>query len=241
MDIKNSLYQLGLKGREADVYLASLELGAGSVSQLAKKSGLKRTTIYDILEGLIQKGLIVQTKKGKKRLFYAEEPRFLEKLIENKKTVFRDILPLLESIHNTAGTKPKIRYYEGREGLKEIYRDTLNFSGELLAFVTENILSHLGEDFANEYIKKRKKSKITVRAIGPDTDDVIKYKKNDREQMRQTRLVPKEKFPFSIEMDIYGNKIFFASFKEQMGIIIESSEIAKNMRFLFDLAWAGAK
>ena len=241
MDIKNALYQLGLKGHETDVYLASLELGAGSVSQLAKKAGLKRTTVYDILDGLMQKGLVIQTKKGKKRLFYAEEPQFLEKLIESKKAVFKDVLPFLESIHNTAGTKPKIRFYEGKEGLKEIYRDTLDYKGELLAFVTENILSYLGEDFADEYIKKRKKSKITVRAIGPDTDDVIKYKKNDKGEFRQTRLVPKEKFPFSIEMNIYGNKIMFASFREQMGIIIESSEITKNMKFLFELAWSGAK
>jgi len=30
------------------------------------------------------------------------------------------------------------------------------------------------------------------------------------------------------------------SFSENLGLIVESNEIAKNMRFLFELAWLGA-
>jgi hypothetical protein len=40
-------------------------------------------------------------------------------------------------------------------------------------------------------------------------------------------------------MNIYGNKVAFMSFSEQLGLIIESNEIAKNMKFLFELAWNG--
>lgn len=49
MTINKSLEQLGLVGKKADVYLASLELGSASVIEIAKKAGVKRTTCYDIL------------------------------------------------------------------------------------------------------------------------------------------------------------------------------------------------
>lgn len=241
MNLNETLAQFGLINKEDDVYLACLELGLASVNEIAVKANIKRTTAYDVLANLIKKGLVGQTQKGKKRLFYAEQPEKLNKLLEEKQAKLAEIMPMLKSLYNTAGEKPKIRYYEGKEGLKEVYCDTLNYTGELLAFVTENILKYLGDDFADEYIKKRKKTRITVRVIGPDTEEIIAYKKVDKEFIKQTRLVPKEKFPFTIEMNIYGNKIAFMSFKEAMGVIIESNEIAANMRLLFELAWQGAK
>ena len=236
MQLNETLAQFGLINKEDDVYLACLELGQAGVSEIAIKANIKRTTAYDVLANLMKKKLVAQTQKGKKRLFYAEEPEKLNKLLEKKQNKLKEIMPVLKSLHNTAGTKPKIRYYEGKEGLKEVYRDTLNYQGELVAFVTENIIKHLGQNFADEYIKKRKKAQITVHAIAPKTEEMIEYQKNDKEFIKQTKLVSKEKFPFTIEMNIYGNKLAFMSFKEEMGIIIESNEIANNMRLLFE--WA---
>ncbi|MBA3047172.1 hypothetical protein KKC83_05925 [Patescibacteria group bacterium] len=237
MQLNEILSQFGLINKENDVYLACLELGQAGVSEIAIKADIKRTTAYDVLSGLMNKKLVGQTQKGKKRLFYAEEPEKLSKLLEEKQNKLKEVMPILKSLYNTAGAKPKIRYYEGKEGLKEVYRDTLNYQGELAAFVTENIIQHLGKDFADEYIKKRKKARITVRAIAPDTKEMVEYQKGDKEFIKQTRLVSKEKFPFTIEMNIYGNKLAFMSFKEEMGIIIESNEIANNTRLLFELAW----
>jgi HTH-type transcriptional regulator, sugar sensing transcriptional regulator len=243
MDIKPILKQFDLKPKEIDVYLACLELGSSNAIAIAKKAAVIRTTVYDILVSLINKGLIVQSQKGKKRLFYAEEPEKLNNLLEDKRKKLGEIMPLLKSIYNTAGTKPKIRYYEGKDGLKEVYRDTyrFGFKGDLVAFVTEDIISRLGLDFANEYIQARSKHKIFARVIGPDTEAIKNYKKDDKKFFKETRLVDHKKFPFSIEMNIYGQKISFLSFKEEMGIIIESTEIAKNMKLLFELAWQGAK
>ncbi len=239
--LSQTLAEFGLENKEDEVYLACLELGAAPVAKIAKKAGIKRTTAYDVLANLAKKGLVGQTQKGKKRLFYAEEPEKLKKLLVEKQKKLTEIMPILKSLYNTAGNKPKIRYYEGRSGLREVYQDTLTYRGELLAFVTENVINKLGAQFAQEYIKKRTAARIKVRVIGPDTEEIIAYKKEDKKYLKETRLVPKEKFPFTIEMNIYGNKLAFMSFKEEMGIIIESNEIAANMRLLFELAWQGAK
>jgi len=53
--------------------------------------------------------------------------------------------------------------------------------------------------------------------------------------------VPKDKYSFSPEIDIYDNKVMIASWKDKMGIIIESKEIADAMKKVYELAWAEAK
>jgi sugar-specific transcriptional regulator TrmB len=241
MNLSTQLTQFGLNEKQAVVYLALLELGASSVINIAKKTGILRTTVYDVLIELEKKGLLTQTKKAKKRLFLAQDPENLEKILEEKKNRLQELMPALKSLINTSGTKPVIRYYEGLEGIKEVYRDTLKYKGKLFAFVTENIISKLGQNFADEYKTKRVKAQITVQVIGPDTQEIKEYKKTDQKDLKETRLVPKEDFPFSIEMNIYGNKVAFMNFQESLGLIIESNEIAKNMQFLFELAWRGAQ
>ena len=43
------------------------------------------------------------------------------------------------------------------------------------------------------------------------------------------------------EINIYDNKVMIASWREKLGIIIESSEIADAMKKIYELAWAEAK
>jgi len=149
------LEQFGLNGRKADVYLAALELGSASVIDISKKASVKRTTCYDILQDLMRDGLISETVRGKKRLFVGEEPEKIQRQLKHKERLFSEILPQLQSIHNVRGSKPKIRFYEGKEGLKEVYGDTLKYNGEILGFASYDVVNTLGLDWADEYLKKR--------------------------------------------------------------------------------------
>ncbi|EFK95675.1 transcriptional regulator, TrmB [sediment metagenome] len=237
MDINNFLHQFGLSNKESDVYLACLELGSTTVNEISIKANIKRTTTYDVLASLIKQGLIIQTQKAKKRLFYAESPERLKKLLEEKLDKLNQVMPLLKSFCNTIQGKPKIMFYEGRDGLKKVYEDALNYPPEMLAIVTENVLTHLDKDFCDDYIKRRTRLNIRVRAIASENKEMSRYKSEDEKYIKQTKLVAADKFLFTIEMMIYGNKVAFISFKEKLGIIIESEDINNNMRAFFGLAW----
>ena len=65
--------------------------------------------------------------------------------------------------------------------------------------------------------------------------------KHNKEEMRTAVLVPKDKYCFSPEINIYDNKVMIASWREKLGIIIESEEIADAMKKIYELAWLGAK
>lgn len=239
MEIKQVLEQFGLHGKKADVYLASLELGSSTVIAIAKKSGVKRTTCYDILMELEKEGLVSETAKGKKRLFIGEDPEKIKRDLANKERLFSEILPQLKSIHNVSGTKPKIRFYEGAEGVKEVYNDTLKYSGEFVAFGSEDVVKILGEHWTNDYLRRRVARGIRVRAILPRTEYLEKeIQGKDQEQLRATKLIDRKKYPFSIEIDIYGHsKIALLSSKELLGVIIESTEIYSTLKFIFEILW----
>ncbi|MCX6765463.1 MAG: hypothetical protein NT136_00670 [Candidatus Moranbacteria bacterium] len=239
MEIKSVLKQFGLEGKKADVYLAALELGSATVIEIAKKAEIKRTTGYDILLDLEKLGLISETMKGRRRFFIGEDPENIQKKLKEKESLFSEILPQLKSVYNIKGVKPKIRFYEGKEGLREVYADTLKYSGEMLAFASEDVAKVLGTDWVNNYLKTRTKKGIRVRAIMPGTEFLTKeIISRDREQLRTTKTINPKKYPFSIEINIYGyQKVALMSSKEETGLIIEGAEIYNTMKLIFELLW----
>ena len=239
MEIKHFLAQFDLIGKKADVYLAVLELGSGTVIEIARKSEIKRTTVYDILLDLEKSGLIYQTTKVNKRLFVAEDPEKLKKKLEEKERVLGEMLPQLRSLYNIKGIKPKIKFYEGKEGLRQVYADTLNYGGEILAFASEDVVKVLGMNWANDYLAKRVKRGIRARIILPKTEIIERdFNPLDQKQLRSSKLVSAKKYPFSIEINIYGHqKVALMSSREEMGIIIEGAEIYNTLKLIFELLW----
>ncbi|KKQ44608.1 MAG: Transcriptional regulator, TrmB [Candidatus Moranbacteria bacterium GW2011_GWC2_37_8] len=228
MDIKNTLEQMGLGGKKADVYLAALELGSSSVM-----------TCYDILLDLIHEGLISETSKGKKRLFVGEDPEKIQRNLKNKERLFAEILPQLQSINNVRGSKPKIRFYEGKEGIKEVYEDTLKYNKEILGFASYDVIGIMGKEWANEYLAKRIKNGIYGKGIIPGTEPMLRdYISKDQEQRRSTKVIDAKKYPFSIEINIYGHQsVALMSAKEEIAVIIEGAEIHNTMKLIFELIW----
>ena len=246
MDIKTVkiIENLGLESKEARAYLAALELGGASVLEIAKKANIERVNTYYVLESLEQKGLVYESKRGKGRKFYAIGPdKFIEQ-VQEKVSDFHGILPDLRAIENRKENKPKIRYFEGIEGIKQAYADTLRIDAkneEILSVATAvGVYSYLG-DWIGKYLEKRIQKGIHIRAIIEDSDEARTHKDNDREELRVTKLVPKEKFPFKNEINIYGNKVMIASYADLMAAVIESQDVAETQRAFFELAWEGAE
>ena len=240
MKINQILSQFGLTHKKDEVYLASLELGAATTIEIAKKAGIKRTTCYDVLLELKNDGLIYETAKGKKRLYVAEDPEKILGDLKKKESLFSEILPQLKSVYNVAGIKPKIRFYEGKAGLIEIYDNTLKYSGEILAFASADAVSVLGINWANEYIEQRVKKRIYYKGIISKSISSLEnqFLAKDQEQLRSSKIIDNKKYPFSNEIMIYGfQKVAIVSAKDLMGVIIESSEIYQTQKAIFELLW----
>ncbi len=244
---QNAFQRLGLTRKESDVYFAFLSMGVGKVSDIAKKAGINRTNAYDILANLSKKGLVSISGKEPKQEYRCENPesflKFLKNEAEKKQEDYRYaelLLPELKSLYKT-GTRPQVKFYEGIEGLKQVYEDTLTASGPFVAMASyEDMHKTLGSYFP-QYYRRRAAKGLFVRGIVPSTPLSAERERMNKFEARELAQVPKELFDISPDIEIYDNKVMIASWREKLGIIIESEEIADAMKKLFELAWKEAK
>ncbi|MES3032066.1 MAG: helix-turn-helix domain-containing protein [Patescibacteria group bacterium] len=247
IQLKLNLQSFGFSDKEVIVYVALLELGKGTVRQISSKAGINRTTAYDILGSLTNKGLVSISGKEPKSEYAVEPPgaitAYLKKQAEQisehiKKS--ETIIPELELLH-AKQNRPKIRFYEGKEGLEHVYEDTLTSSEAIRAYATIDDMHKALPNYFPKYYQRRAEKNISIRAIVPETILGQERRTHDAEEKRDIAFVPADKYYFSPEINIYDNKVMIASWREKLGIIIESTEIADSMKKIYELAWAEAK
>ena len=247
-EVEKLLELSGFSDKEIAVYFASLLLGRGTVSEISRKSGVSRTHCYIILGDLVSKGLISVLGKEPKQEFLAESPLKLKEYLQEKflrqKDTFEKIekkIPDLISIHKT-GDRPRVRFYEGINGLKTVYEDTLSTKENVVVgFLAYDELHKTLPNYFPDYYKRRAQRGLLGKAIVTDTEQGEARVGLNKEEMRETLFVPKDEYYFIPEIDIYDNKIMIASWREKLGVIIESEEIADAMKKIFKLAWIGAE
>ena len=239
--IIEKLERAGLTEKEANVYLAVLELGEATIAQITKKSRVKRSTVYEMLELLKKKKLVSQVHRGKRPIFIGENPQKIIGILEESKKEMENTMPELLSIMNILDRKPKIRYFDGIEGVREVFEDTLRYPDQEILTWFPYPYINLGEDyFLDRYMPERAKRKIWARAIVPDTEANRAFSKGETERIiTRTKFISGDYFQkFDIEMKLYGKAKFgIISYKEDLGIIIESQKIYDGMKAIFEGMW----
>lgn len=239
-----SLEKLGLEQKEQQIYLTLLQLEKATANQIALKADIKRPTTYDILARLQKEGFVAETTENDKRLFIATPPDKLNELLDEKKRQLDYDLPLLLSIYNSKTNRPKVAYYEGLEGIRQLYEDTLatlKEGDEILAFVTNDTIKYL-KDYAVEYVRRRAEKGIFLRGIYENTPELAAHLEKNIEELRSAKTVDPGFFPLKNEINIYANKVIMITYApEPYGVMIESNEIADTQRSIFEMAWNGIK
>lgn len=243
----DDLKTIGLTDQEALVYLAGLELGPSSILKLAKKVGVNRTSLYHTMGGLLKKKLFVESVQGKKRVFVAEGAPALKTLIQSKLAHVDVIAEGLKALTRTSTAKPIIKFYEGLEGIKTVFRESAKSKEKkTYAFVCIDRLatqsSGLVDFWLNEYTALRKKHDNFAQLIMADSEGGKKYKAMDKEKLRETRLLPASTYNFPAEFMVVDDRVilFVFSEKEQFVVSVESAAIAETLKMIFRLCWQQA-
>ncbi|MBN1494227.1 hypothetical protein JW911_00640 [Candidatus Peregrinibacteria bacterium] len=259
--LEGILKKIGLTEKEAQVYLGLLELGSQPASVIGKKTKINRSTTYLILESLMKKGYVNQHVRADVKYFTAADPQVVvqslereEQQIQESRKAMIDLLPDFYSLSNPLSIKPKVRFYEGEEGVKRAMEDTLSSKEVLLSWDAMdswfNATSNL-QKFIRDYAKLRvEKYKIPVRVLVPDTPIARQYLLNEypglkekKDPLMEIRWIPKGVRVFKNEINVYDDKVSIVSLakNELIGIVIESHEIAQTHRSIFELAWKAGK
>lgn len=252
--VEKILEKIGLSEKEVKIYLAILELGQDTIQNIAKKANIQRPTAYIILDSLRNKGLVTTVEKARKTLFAAETPQHLERLLQKsqedireKQNELKNIIPELQAIFNLAEKKPKVKFYEGKEGViamhEEFLRLTRKGKKDTVGLTPIDELFRVFPDYEETYTKRRAEQGVKSKVIYTSDKGPIARKSTKKNLLREARFVPKSKFPFSSGLSAYGDKyLTLVSYKDQlMGVSIESKELTQSFRSIFELAWEAAK
>lgn len=250
--LENELQNLGLSDKEARVYLASLRLGKSTVQEIANQAGVNRGTCYNVIEYLMKKGLMSTYTQGKKTFFTAESPERLRSLIRMEEQELRDkdvrfskYLPELLSLYNSVDNRPKVKYFEGWEGLGAIQEEYLKAKNKRIDNIlcldnVERVLPSVASNYTPRRISKGIRSRfLYISKKGPDKE----LENTDEAELRESRYIPFEKFPFQADITIFDDKVSLENYGKDkiLGVLIEDQEIADSIRTMFEYIWDNAK
>jgi sugar-specific transcriptional regulator TrmB len=245
--IDTLLPKLGFSDKEVAVYMFLLGKGKATPGMVSKDTGLKRGITYFVLYSLEKRGLVSMYEKGKKTWFQIENPRRLLDMVREQKEEVQTLehsvkfmLPKLVSQFKIAIDKPTVRYFEGEEGLKEVFEDIYGPKDDIVWGCVD---LEKGEDAVPDYIvqklvPKRIKNKLMAHTFFGDSPAAETLHENDASSYRKSVLVDKVAYPLPAEIDIYEDKIAMLSFEkgEFIGLLIENQAFAETLRSIFKLA-----
>ncbi len=237
---EKALLACGLNKKEAKLYLASLGLGSATVNELAKKSGLKRTTIYSLIDSLKARGILKEVRRRGKKYFFSIDPQQLYEEMGDKLTLFKGALNYLISLRNKAEQRPQVIFYEGAEGFKQLWKDIFASGVKEYLNITsgEEFLTFVKESYVlNKIITKKVSPGIKSRQIITHSRYARDIVTKDAKENRISKIAPRE-FLFPATEIIFGDKVaIFTGRFENIIMLIDSEEISNTHRAYFEILW----
>lgn len=242
MNLMEQLERLDLKGRQAKVYLALLQLGSASAIEIAKYTKLKHPTVYDVLDLLREKQLVCETVSGRRRLFSPEDPARLAEIENRRKEALDAVLPDLYALYRGGEKRPRVHYYEGAEGGEALRSALLNVKAKEYFYfgAVREMLKLSTPECEAEYVRQRIRRgiwswSIRIRAREMPEEE---YMRPGEKNLRHVRY-----FPRAISDNISGLYLFdrtvaiASGLKENYTVFLESEELFILMKSLWQCMW----
>jgi sugar-specific transcriptional regulator TrmB len=242
-DIAGVLRDLDLSDKEIALYLLLLQVGTAPASTLGERADIQRSTAQYTCQQLEKRGIVRMVQKGNTYLYTAESPEKLLLLLQKQQRDLQAkgerverIIGELKAMQNPLGVMPRVQFYEGKEGVEELYDkilqlekpiDSFEDKGDMVAFIPEKV---------DTFIKTRVDKQIWNRVICPSATPI---NQDDSRAFRKVRTLPVAQFPFSCDVKICGDQVSIFSFEKNtaVGIAIQHRDIANNFRLLFEQMW----
>lgn len=238
------LQSFDLDEKESLIYKTCLQHGYQTAAEVADNTGIKRPTVYVILDRMKEKGFIKEDASGSANQFGATSPRDVLKLLNHKKQTFQTqiaqweaYIPELEAIAKKEFQAPRVRFFRGQESMTRVYEEALaqkTWSGIVnttnVADNFEEYLWKIGETFRSREMR--------VRDIVVDCAIGREYKRRYEGGSVEIRLLREER---SVMTDtiILEDRFFLLSFEEHEMLVldIESPAITQSQMVMFDALW----
>jgi len=240
----DNLKELGLSEGQISVYSAVLDFGIGSLNRIHEKTGIERRNIYDILNKLIEKGLISYTIEKGKRTYQCTHPNKILEEIKLKKSALQNLEKQLPQIHEMFDiSKPEIRaeVFRGNEAIKSLLEESLEYKEQYWIGGNSGVESTPMKNWFKHWMQRRVDRRVIMHDLvdygtfleGLNPNDIKTHKKNYYKYCR----LPKElKSPMVVL--IFGDKVAQILWsKQSFAFVLESTEIKESFMRYFEYFW----
>jgi len=241
------LMKIGLTKGEAKVYSSLLELGPSTVGPLLKRAKVAHSNIYEILDRLLEKGIVTIIIKNGVKTFQSVSPINLSKYLEKKqieldsqKEILNIILPRIQDIEKTF-PKQEAMLFIGIRGLTAAYKEF--FSGatksdeNLWVYVHDEQYATVSDKFYLHTWMEIGKN-IKSRGIGDESYKKSPFIKEFRKKY-EFRYV---NFPIFSHGEVFKDRFLLISWEEPViSVLVKAKHVSDNFRKYFDSVWNVSK
>jgi len=236
------LEEFSLTPTEENVYLTLLKLGSSPAADIIKKTQLHRTTVYDVLNRLIEKGLVNFITKNKKKYYSAVSPsKFFDiaseekQKAEEKQKLAKEIIKEINLIKTEHKAENIAQIFMGEQGQRTFMKDIIDIGEDFFVFGSAGSAKESLPLYIEQWAEQRKKKNIKAKILATERTRAPIWKLN------QIKYLPKG-YQSPTVTTIYGDKIaIFIDEIPPLIIIIESQKVAQSYKNYFDLLWKIAK
>ena len=248
---KTILSKLGLNEKEIEIFLFLSKNKVQTVKQIADATSINRTTAYRHIETLRQKGLVKWLISQRGIKVEATPPENLRILLDTQKreieqtsTNLPQLIDMLQRLKPSPKLETKIRYYEEKEGIEQLFWNTLKTTESTRSYAPMRRREFIDPAFEykleEEWVCRGLKDKIIT------NENRLPYiRKKLHLLYKKTldiRIIPRRQFYITNDIIIYNYTFAIASLEKNnlVGVEIENAEIAKTQKSIFDLIWQTA-
>lgn len=239
MNIEEEFRQLDFTDNEIKVYLTLLRVGRSKAGKLAKEASIERTSTYNSLKKLIEKGLVASVIESNESVFSPAEPSKIIDMFKEKQERASLIVPKLKELKKFEREKESILKFRGYSGVKTVLNDVLNScktGDEYLIMGTEGQLSERIPVFAKIFVSRKDTKKLRARILMKESSEG-----KPQSKFTKVRFVPQEVVS-PANVTIYSDKVAVVLWSETPeAIIIDNSDVAKTFKSYFEFMWKSAK
>lgn len=237
----NNLITIGFEEKEARIYLALLELGEATATQISERSQITRALVYHIIEKLKIKGYAQELPNSKIKKFIALDA---DRIIQNVSTSLEDLrvmLPYLRTISGKSGSEPKIEYFEDQSALSAVYRMYNRAKNVRYATSIQQLNEYIPSEvhqWKNRYKKGMKGKEVTF--LLENTPEDIDWGHAMASFGHNVYVLPKD-LTFNMDLSIVDNSVGITSFNPFFVVIVHSQSIAKAMASFYDIVLSSSE
>ena len=246
--ITSALRRLDLSNFEQSIYLSLLTEGQATARVLAARTGMARPSVYDQLKSLMVLNLVVELDVNGKAEFAAADIKYLDALLvdkidrlEQSRDFLKDALPtLIDSMHTVT---PKVRFFEGDEGVKQILKDIMWHDKTTIQIIwPEKKMNHVFDPlFVKWFDERRLLRKLSIETVWVTNTKKVTSRLFTAGSSDARRMLLKESTTAGATT-IFDSKVaFISSHAEAFGFIVESTEYANTEQEKFGALWQLAK